>query len=141
MAKFLGLNVNSFLDVQPFENWPVERSVDDDSDPPEVRFVFPDCGLALICDREDERINTIFLEAEKYAGTVLSEVSFHLGRDEVHERFGSPSKRGNAMSDPILGEYGPWDRFDGPNYTVHIQFNVDSDSIKMITLMRNDVVP
>ena len=119
----------------------MEYSLDNDSDPPEVRFEFVGCGLALNCDREDERINSIFLETEEHAGTVLSEVPFHLSRDEVLERFGSPSKSGKAMSDPILGKYGPWDRFKGPEYTVHVQYKVDSDSIEKITLMRNDVVP
>ncbi len=141
LAKYLGLKASCLLESGPYKNWPVERSVDDDCDPPEVRFVFVGCGLALNCDREDERVNSIFLEAEEYARTVLSEVPFHLSRDEVLERFGSPSKSGRAMSHPILGDYGPWDRFEGDKYTVHVHYEVDSDSIEKITLMRNDVVP
>jgi hypothetical protein len=129
------------LETVPYMNWPVDRSVDDDSDPPEVRYAFVGSGLEFNCDREDERVNCIFLEAEEYAGTVFSEVPFHLSRDEVLERFGSPSKSGKAMSHPILGEYGTWDRFKGPKYIVHVQYKVDSDSIERITLMRNDIVP
>ncbi|HQR07080.1 MAG TPA: hypothetical protein PLN21_09670 [Gemmatales bacterium] len=140
-AKYLGLKAAFLLETQPYKNWPVERSVDDDSDPPEVRYEFVGCGLGLNCDREDERINSIFLEAEEHAGTVLSDVPFHLRRDEVLGRFGSPSESGKAMSHPILGDYGPWDLFEGSIYTVHVHYKVDSDSIKMITLMRNDVVP
>ena len=45
------------------------------------------------------------------------------------------------MSDAILGDYGPADRFHGSEYTVLVEYKVDADSIKMITLMRNEVVP
>jgi hypothetical protein len=141
LAKFLGQNASCLLEAEPFKNWPVRRTVDDDSDPPEVLCSFVDCGLRFNCDRHDERVNSLFLEAETHAGTVLSEVPFHLSRDEVLARFGSPSKSGEGFSDPVLGDYGPWDRFQGPAYTMHVQYKADSDSIKMITLMRNDVVP
>ncbi len=141
MAEYLGLKASCLLETELFKNCPVKRMVDDDSDPPEVRIRIVGCGLALNCDRKDERVNAIFLESEEFAGAVLSEVPFYLSRDEVLERFGSPSKSGKAISDPILGEYGPWDRFEGPKCTVHIQYKVHSNSIERITLMRNDVVP
>ena len=140
-AKFLGQKASCLLEAEPFRNWPVERSVDDDSDPPEVGYTFAGCGLALKCDRRDEKINCLFLELETHAGTVLSEVPFHLRRSEVLALFGPPSKSGEGFSDPVLGDYGPSDRFQGPEYTVHVEYRVDSDSIKMITLMRNEVVP
>jgi hypothetical protein len=44
------------------------------------------------------------------------------------------------MIDPILGEYGPWDRFARLGYTIHVEYRADADCIKMITLMRPDVV-
>jgi hypothetical protein len=141
LARYLGQNASCLLEAEPFKNWPVERSVDDDSDPPDVEYTFVGCGLELNCDREDERVRSIFLEAEAHAGTVLSEVPFHLRRHEVLARFGSPSKSGEGFSDPILGDFGPWDRFRSPEYAVHVQYKAGSDSIEMITLMRNDVVP
>lgn len=141
LAKYLGQNASCLLEAEPFKNWPVKRRADDDSDPPEVRYVFVGCGLQFNCDREDETINSVFLEAEAHAGTVLSEVPFYLRRDEVLARFGSPSKSGEGFSDPILGAFGAWDRFQGPAYTVHVEYKVTSDSIEKITLMRNDVVP
>jgi hypothetical protein len=107
MAKYLGKPASLLLEAEPFRDWPVERTVDDDSDPPDVGYIFVDCGLQLICDREDERISSIFLEAEAHAGTVLSEAPFHLRRDEALARFGSPSKSGEGFSHPTLGEFGP----------------------------------
>jgi len=59
----------------------------------------------------------------------------------VRERLGTPSKSGPRISDPILGEYGEWDRFTKAEHTIHVQFRPDADRIKQITLMRNDVVP
>jgi len=99
------------------------------------------CGLELNCDREDEKIRYTFLEAETHAGAVISEVPFQLCRDEVLARFGSPSKSGGPVSHPILGNLGPWDRFQGQEYTIHVQYTVSSNSIERITLMRNDVAP
>ena len=96
MAKYLGQTASCLLEAEPFNNWPVERSVDDDSDPQEVGYTFVGCGLAIKCDRHDERITSLFMEAESHAGTVLSEVPFCLRRDEVLARFGSPSKTGSS---------------------------------------------
>ncbi len=141
LARFLGQKASCLLSAEPFKNWPIERSVDDESDPPEVRYSFVDCGLRFNCDRHDERINCLFLEAESHDGTVLSEVSFRLRRDEVLARFGSPSRSGEGFSHPVLGDFGSWDRFQGHKYTVHVQYQVDSEGIAKITLMRNDVVP
>ena len=141
LASYLGQNASSLLEAEPFKNWTVERTVDDESDPPEVRYVFENCGFQFNCDRENESVNTLFLEKEEHAGTVLSEVPFSLGRDEVLSRFGSPSKSGEGFSHPVLGEFGDWDRFQRSDYTVHVQYCVDSDRIEKITLMRNDVAP
>jgi hypothetical protein len=141
LAKYLGQNASSVLDAEPFKNWPMERGVDDDSDPPEVRYVFVGCGLGFNCDRESEKVRCLFLEAETHAGAIISEVPFHLRRDEVLAHFGPPSKSGGPVSHPILGNFGPWDRFQGSEFTVHVQYKVGSDSIEKITLMRNDVAP
>jgi hypothetical protein len=141
MADYLGRKASCLLEAEPFKNWSVERSVDDDSDPPEVHYTFRNGGLELSCDREDESVSSIFLEREEHAGTVLSDVPFNLGRDEVLARFGAPTKSGEQHSHPILGDYGPWDTFRLTEYTLHVQYTLDSDAIEMITLMRNDVVP
>ena len=141
MARFIGQESSILLGEEPFKNWPIERSVDDESDPPEVRYSFVNCGLRFNCDRHEERIVCLFLEAAEHAGIVLSEIPFYLCRDEVLARLGSPSKSGEAFSHPVLGEFGLWDRFRYPLYTIHVQYKARSDSISMITLMRNDIVP
>ena len=141
MAEYLGRKASCLLAAEPFKNWPVERYVDNDSDPPFVGYTFKSCGLQFNCDCEDEIVNSLFLEVEEHDGTVLSEVPFNLGRVEVLAHYGTPSKSGERVSHPILGDFGPWDRFQWLEYTVHVQYKVDSDGIERITLMRNDVVP
>ncbi len=142
MSQFLGKPACSLLEVEPFQTWPVKRRVDDDSDPPVVYYTFPGCGLQLSCDRgEHELLHSVFLKAEEHAGIVLSEVPFNQRREQVLARFGLPSRSSERVVDDILGEFGPWDRFQMPEYTVHVQYKLESDTIEMITLMRNDVVP
>lgn len=141
MAQYLGKNASSLLDFEQFKHWPVERSVDEDSDPPEVRYVFEDCGLEFNCDLEGEYIRALFFEKERHSGVVLSEIPFSLCRNEVLSQFGTPSKSGEAFSDPILGDYGAWDRFEASGYAIHFQYSAEVDTIEKITLMRSDVVP
>jgi hypothetical protein len=141
MTEFLGKPASSLLEAEPFKSWVVERWVDDDADPPVVGYIFEGRGLQLNCDHEHELVRSVFLEAEQHPEIVLSEVPFNHSRAQVLVRFGSPSRSGERVSDPILGEFGPWDRFQLPEYTVHVQYEVESDTIAKITLMRNDVTP
>lgn len=141
MSEFLGKPASRLLETGPFKSWPAERWVDDDDDPPVVCYTLEGCGLQFICSREDELVRSVFLEAEEHAGIVLSEVPFNQSREQVLARFGSPSRSGERVTDDILGEFGPWDRFQMPEYTVHVQYKLDADTIEQITLMRNDVVP
>jgi len=141
LSKYLGERSHSLLRAIPFRDWVAERTVDDDSDPPEVRYVFKNCGLQFNCDRVDEKIRTIFLDKEQNRGILLSDIPFNLNRDDVLLRFGTPSRSGEIFTDPILGAYGAWDRFEGPNYTIHFQYNIKSGKIEKITLMRGDAIP
>jgi hypothetical protein len=54
--------------------------------------------------------------------------------------FGTPSKSGEARTDPYLGEFGPWDRFDKADYSIHILYHAHVDRIKRVSLARADAV-
>lgn len=69
----------------------------------------------------------------------LIALPFSFTRLQVIERFGPPSESGGRINDPILGEYGAWDRFARPGYAIHVEHRVDADRVKKITLMRADV--
>ena len=141
LSKYLGQHSSYILDSSIFKNWQVQRSIDEDADPPLVNYSLENSLLELSCDLEDERIRSLFIKNEEHLGETLSDVSFSIDRDSLAQKFGTPSKSGKEFSDPILGEYGPWDRFQMDEYTIHFQFSVDSKKIVMMTLMRNDVLP
>lgn len=142
LASYLGKPAPIMLADPPFVNWAVDRSMDGDLEEPLVDYVFPQNGMDLSCDG-DERIRTIFLYADQlrcFDGSLI-EISPSSTRLDILERFGPPSRNGVGFKDPILGEYGSWDRFTFADYTFHAEYRVGSNRIKMITLMRPDMVP
>ena len=139
---YLGRPASALLADSPFNQWPVEKSIEEDLEPPVIDYVFPKHGLELRCDWDDT-VNTIFLHAAQY-GVVdesLFWLSFSSTRRQVRQRLGSPSKSGGPLNDAVLGPSGAWDRFTLSGHTVHDEYRVNSDCISMITLMRPDVVP
>jgi hypothetical protein len=140
-VKYLGRRAPVLLGSEPFNKWTVERTLDEDSDPPLIGYSFKECGLQFNCDRDSERIRSIFLERDRYAGAILSEIPFDLRRNEVLNELGKPTKSGEETYHPILGKFGAWDRFQFTGYTIHVQYSSDENGIDKITYMRNDVVP
>ena len=142
LANYLGNPVSVMLADLPFKNWPFEKSYENDLEKPRIDYIFPENGVDLVCDA-DERVTTIFLyfhETRRFEGDLL-DLPFLFTRRQVMERLGPPSRSGGRTNDPVLGEYGPWDRYAMPDYSIHVQFREDADRIKQITLMRADVVP
>jgi hypothetical protein len=138
LASHLGAHSSRLLSIEPFSQWSVSRSVENDLPKREVWYEFGGRGVEVICD-EDELIRTIFLHAGVDAS--LSEIPFGSTRHEVLERFGPPSKSGPATRHPVLGDSGAWDRFPSGTTTVHIQYRLDANEIDLITLMHPDAVP
>jgi hypothetical protein len=128
--EYLGKHVSNMLQKAPFKNWTVERSTEDDLDEQIVHYVFPGYGLELRCDLND-----------KISVKDLFEIPFSLNRANVIKHYGRPSKSGGKISDPILGEYGAWDRFLRSGYAIHVEYWYNADRIKRITLIRSDVIP
>ena len=60
---------------------------------------------------------------------------------DVVALFGSPSKRGNAFNDEILGKIGNWVRFDQADRSIHVEFDYDGNYVKQVTLMLPDIAP
>jgi len=142
ISDFLGKHVSIMLGTEPFNGWPVERSTEADLEEPIIQYVFRGHAMALRCDRDD-KISVIFLRADKQNkfDENIFELPFAWTRKQVLDHYGTPSKSGERVRDPILGEYGAWDRFSRPSYAVHVEYRVDRDEIKRITLMRSDAVP
>ena len=142
LAHYLGNPTSTMLEASPFKLWPVEKSFEDDLPEPIIHYIFPQHGLELRCDRHDN-VSTIFLYSDEFNGfdESLLDAPFSSNRKKVIELLGAPSKSGGKISDPILGEYGAWDYFARLGHTIHVEYRVDTDCIKKITLIRADLVP
>ena len=138
-AELLGKSVTDVLRVAPFCDWPFEKSADNDLDEPLIYFEFKDHGVSLTC-RDIQIISTIHFSATGQAASHFELPTF-LTRDGVRDQFGIPHASGEGMDDPVLGRYGPFDRYDHPDHSVHFEFFPDDDRIKLITLMASPVVP
>jgi len=142
LGDFIGLHVSGFLEAEPFMHWAFERTVEPDIDEYVVQYVFDGHGLGLLCDK-DEHVKVIFLHSEQYGGfdSSLSGIPFSLRRGDARSRYGIPSAQGAGMRDPILGDYGPWERFDREGFVLHLEYTLDGTALKMVTLMALDAVP
>jgi hypothetical protein len=142
LEKYLGNLAATVLAEEPFRNWKFEKSLEADLKNPRIDYTFPENGFDFICDAND-KVRTIFLYSDGHRRFVsgLVDLPFSSNRQDVISRMGKPSKSGGLINDPILGEFGPWDRFARSGYSIHVEYKADADSIEKITLMRADVVP
>lgn len=138
LVSFLGAPVGELLRSPPFSAWHVSRSTEEDLPKKEIWYEFEGHGVEVICD-EEERIRTIFLH--RGDGEALAGVPFTSNRRQVLDYYGIPTKSGEAVRIPVLGDRGAWDRFCRQGAVVHIQYLLDRDEIDMVTYMRPDYVP
>ncbi|WP_146606172.1 hypothetical protein [Mesorhizobium kowhaii] len=139
ILSYLGKPVSLLLTSPPFKSWKFKKTVDDDLPEIRINYVSARNKFSIICD-DDEKIDTIFIESGNLDRDLFS-IPFLWSRDDVLSNLGAPSKSGEARRDPILGEYGPWDRFDEAHHSIHVSYQAHADRIRMVTLMRADVVP
>ncbi|KAA3449270.1 hypothetical protein C7I87_17755 [Mesorhizobium sp. SARCC-RB16n] len=135
---YLGKPASSLLTSPQFESWKFKRTVDDDLPETRIDYVSARNKFSFICD-EDEKINTIFIEADSLDRDLLN-IPFSFSRSDVLNVLGVPSKSGAARTDPFLGEYGPWDRFDEARHSIHILYHAHVDRIRRVALARADSV-
>ena len=142
LERYLGGLASSMLADAPFNGWAFERSVETDLDKPRIDYVFHSNGLDLVCDGS-EKIRTMFLyfDEDRFFSENVADFSLSWSRQNVIDRLGKPLKSGGLLNDPILGEFGPWDRFSDKDCYIHIEYRLDSDVIKKVTLMRADTAP
>jgi len=93
-------------------------------------------------------IKTIFLHSDlhesfaAFPGPLIGGLSFASSREDVRAALGEPTKAKEAFVEDSLGPQGAWDRFESPQYTIHVQYDPETTSrIRLITLMNPDVVP
>ena len=123
LESYLGRPVTTALSDAPFKNWEFEKTFENDLDEPIIDYTFPHNGVELSCDR-DGQVKAIFLYSDetRHFDEGVLDIPFSSTRRQVLERLGAPSKSGDAQIDPLLGEYGPWDRFGRSGYSIHVQY-------------------
>ena len=142
LVSYLGGPASAMLSDAPFKDWKVERSVEPELPERRIYYTFPNNGLDARCDARD-KVATIFIyadEARRFEESIV-DLPLTSTRREIHERLGPPTRSGPGLKDPIIGEFGAWDRFKLPGYSLHVEYRVGLDCIRMVTLMRDDVTP
>lgn len=139
LTNYLGTSAPVLLQVKPYQFWIFDRTIDRDLPQQLVNYVCDDEGFSIVCDIDD-RIRAIFLESQHLAYAELN-LPLQCGRSGVLSALGMPSVSGPPLTHNLLGDYGPWDRYDYEHYSVHIQYMPHTDKVQMVTLMRSDVIP
>lgn len=70
-----------------------------------------------------------------YRGDLPFGLSASSSRTQVREKMGEPLQSAEPHSDPILGDYGAWDKYEYQGAAVHFQFRLDENGIELVTLM------
>jgi hypothetical protein len=127
---------------------PLVNSTDPDleeGEPPRHYLKNPRDGYVLTHVRGRVTAAHLFLiatvEYQPFCGALVSGLSPHSTRSDVHRVLEQPSRSGEARTVPLLGRQGPWDRYDGESVCVHFQYAEPDDRIRLITLMAADVAP
>jgi len=66
-------------------------------------------------------------------------ISFSASRKDVLAQFGKPAASGDEKTVNFLGAQGAWDRFDYPEWSLHFQYVVGGDHLKLVTFMTREV--
>lgn len=140
ITNYIGKPISVLLKTEGFNGINYSRTINNGTYELSIEYEFKSLDIEIFCDL-NETINTIFLSNNRIGNTEIIDIDFSLSRSEIHRKFGTPSKSRERSISVFLGPSGAWDRFKNEKYTIHIQYNIDSDGIRRVTIMRNDVVP
>ena len=140
IANYLGKDSDTILSDVPFKNWKYKKTIENGLKQPQFDYVFTDARMDFVSDFQD-KISSIFLYYDESRTFCVDVKDLILNRNGIIELFGSPSKCGDGLDDPVLGVYGAWNRFSRSGYAIHVEYRVNSNTVDKITLMRADVVP
>jgi hypothetical protein len=95
-------------------------------------------GLELAADSSGV-VTTVFLHFDGDDGFTPYHGEIPGGGGSVPRRaglwaaLGRPDQSGEPRQDPLLGDYGPWDRWLLPDYRLHAQYTLDGQNLGRIT--------
>jgi hypothetical protein len=99
----------------------------------------PAAGYQLTHD--GERVIAAFLYVEPHEGFVTfpgplpGGLSRGATRAAVRARFGAPERTSEAVTIPVLGRRGPWDRFAAGQLRIHFGYTEGGQCVQRVTVM------
>jgi hypothetical protein len=90
---------------------------------------------------ESGELRSVFFDYEATPSEAATGIPSAATRAQVLRILGKPSRSGVAQVLPILGQQGPWDRWDRPEFSMHVQYSFENGAVAKVTLMHPSVVP
>ena len=97
-------------------------------------------GLWALNLNADSVVETVFLHAHPSVDLPFG-LRPSMQPKDVENLLGAPTKLGVEQVVPSLGTYGAWLRFDREHVSIHTEFYLGSQLLKLVTLMLPKVVP
>ncbi len=89
---------------------------------------------------EGNLIKTIFLhDIDKFSDSMG--FNSNSSESDINMLFGKPAHKGEQSESAFLGTQGSWERYDLDDKVIHIEHYVDSNKIKMVTIMLPEAAP
>lgn len=110
-------------------------------------YAVPAEGFELCCDPHGtvKLVYVYGVEAKRgffpFRGPLWPGLGLGSHREQVRAVLGEPQKSGPEQLVPKLGRLGPWDRWDGPVVSIHVQYRMAGAGIAVVTAMTPDAVP
>ncbi len=110
-------------------------------------YALPGHGFELCCDAEGtvKLLYVYGVDGKKgylpFSGPLWPGVHLQSHPPAVRDVLGRPTKSGPEQLVPKVGRVGPWDRWDGPTVSVHVQYRAGGAGIAVVTAMSPEAVP
>jgi hypothetical protein len=99
--------------------------------------VHPSGEFEAVVNSAGHVVDTVFVHRESPLLSGL--VSFSASPADVRRRFGIPSVSGEETDIKALGRKGAWERFDYPDWSLHLHYVVGGDRLELVTFMSAQV--
>lgn len=96
-------------------------------------------GVSLILD-QDGMVTVVQLygprceEVAVYQGELPAGLRFEFSREQARTALGQPLRSGSDITLPDLGHMPPWDRWIVNDLPIHVEYDFDTSSIRLVTL-------
>jgi filamentous hemagglutinin len=138
---------------KPWASAEVQETLSAIGEPPEAarfedttHFNFKGNGLSVLL-AQDGTIKAIQYYSKgrdgfhRYPGTLPHGLTMESDAEAVRGALGQATVSGKPIMLPVLGLTRPWDRYDFPRYSVHVEYSADRKAISLVTAMTPAAVP